>query len=162
MNGYPKYFLPLFQAMVILVTLSGLLLIPALLVFRLQWDGDGLDTLMTLPITSGQTRAALTSLHAIVGWGLVWLLGAIWSLHIRSHWRKKENRLNGGIFLSVWAILVTSSLGIYYFGDADWSQTSSLIHVGLGLTIPGMLYAHRKFGKRSVERKSARQGERAS
>lgn len=148
MNGYPKGFLPTLILTTLALIITGLLLIPAFLVFRLELEQDWL---MNLSMTSGSLRHTLTSLHAITGWLMVWLIGAIWTIHIRSHWRKNENRVNGIVFLSIWVVLIASALGVYYFGDPDWSKASSSLHVIFGLIVPFMLIAHKMVGKKSLK-----------
>ncbi|MDG4811976.1 hypothetical protein P8629_03050 [Hydrogenovibrio sp. 3SP14C1] len=149
MNGYPKHFLFFVFALMIVLLISGILLVPAFLFFRMESD---IEWLMSFPFSSGHLRQTTTMLHAISGWLMVWLIGAIWTIHIRSHWRRHENRLSGTFFSSVWAILIVSSLGIYYFGDPDLSTLSSLIHVSLGLLVPFALLAHRKTGRKSLQK----------
>ncbi|MBD3611202.1 MAG: hypothetical protein HUJ13_02075 [Hydrogenovibrio crunogenus] len=151
MNGYPKHFLLFVLAIIVILLISGVLLVPAFLFFRMESE---IEWLMGFPFSSGQLRQTTTILHAISGWLMVWLIGAIWTIHLRSHWRRHENRLSGVLFTSVWAILIVSSLGIYYFGDPDLSTLSSLIHVGLGVLIPFALLAHRKAGRKSLQKKS--------
>lgn len=148
MNGYPKGFLISLITISLLLILTGLLLIPAFLVFRLEQEQDWL---MNLSIASGNLRHNLTTLHAIFGWTIVWFIGALWTIHIRSHWRKNENRKNGIVFLSLWTILIITALGIYYFGDPDWSKASSIIHVLFGVLVPFMLIAHKTSGKKSLK-----------
>ncbi|QBZ82397.1 hypothetical protein GHNINEIG_00427 [Hydrogenovibrio crunogenus] len=150
MNGYPKFFFLLVFTILVILLISGVLLVPAFLFFRME---SNIAWLMDFPFSSGDLRHLTTSLHAISGWLMVWFIGAIWTIHMRSHWRRHENRLSGVVFTSVWAFLIVSSLGIYYFGDPDLSQLSSLIHVGLGLLIPFALLAHRKAGRKSLQAK---------
>ena len=152
MNGYPKHFLIFIFVIMVTLLISGILLVPAFLFFRMESDTQWL---MDFRFSSGNLRHLTTTLHAISGWMMVWLMGAIWTIHMRSHWRRHENRLSGIVFTSVWAILIVSSLGIYYFGDPDLSKLSSLIHVSLGLLIPFALLAHRKTGRKSLQKTSS-------
>lgn len=147
MNGYPKLFLPFLINTTIGLFVSGVLLIPAFLLFRLQWDSDWL---MDLAISSGDLREWTTVIHAIFGWLMLWLLGSLWSMHMRSHWRRNENRKNGAMFSIYWVLIILSSLGIYYFGNEQLSQYSSTLHVLLGLLMPMVLILHRRKGKKSI------------
>ncbi|BBN60367.1 hypothetical protein HVMH_1961 [Hydrogenovibrio marinus] len=133
--------------------ITGLLLIPAFLIFRMEQEQDWL---MNLSIASGSLRHTLTMLHAVVGWTMVWFIGALWTIHVRSHWRRHENRANGLMFIGIWSVLIISALGIYYFGDPGWSKTSSLIHVIVGLMVPFMLIVHKIIGKKSLKTSSPR------
>lgn len=147
MNGYPKFFLPSLMATTILLFISGLLLIPSLFIFRLQWD---IDWLFELPFTSGALRLWITAIHVLLGWLIVWFIGSLWTLHIRNHWRRKENLKSGMIFILFWLIIVLSSLFIYYASNEDLSQYSSILHSGLGVLMPLTLWIHRVYGKKSV------------
>lgn len=133
-----------------LLLLSGLLLIPAFLVFR--WETDAYN-MMDWAITSGTLRHSITVFHAILGWGSLALVGALWTIHMRSHWRRHENRINGLTFALIWLSLMGSALGIYYFGDPDWSQYSSLIHTAFGVLLPVALIFHRINGRKSLARR---------
>lgn len=152
MNGYPKHFLFFLITTTIIVLISGLFLVPTFMIFRMESD---IEWLMNFPFSSGELRQLTTTFHAISGWLMAWFIGAIWTIHMRSHWRRNENRLSGVIFTSVWALLIASSLGIYYFGDPDLSKLSSLIHVSVGLLIPFALLAHRKTGRKSLQPKTS-------
>ncbi|WP_319557618.1 hypothetical protein [Thiomicrorhabdus sp.] len=148
MNGYPKGFLIFVTAFLIALWLSGILLLPSVAVFRLEWD---YDWLMDLPFSSGDLRHTITTLHAIFAWSFTAMVGAIWTIHMRGHWRRRENRFSGGLFSFLWIALFISALGIYYFGDPDNSLYSSLIHSAVGLMIPLMLWQHKRSGKKAVE-----------
>jgi hypothetical protein len=149
MNGYPKLFLPFLMNTIIGLFVSGVLLIPAFLLFRVQWDSAWL---MDLTISSGDSREWITVIHALFGWLMLWLLGTLWSLHMRAHWRRDENRKNGVLFSVYWALIILSSLGIYYFGNQLLSQYSSILHVLLGVLMPIVLILHRKKGKQSISK----------
>jgi hypothetical protein len=149
MNGYPKLFLPFLMNTTLILFVSGILLIPAFLLFRVQWDSDWL---MDLAISSGDSREWITVIHALFGWIMLWLLGTLWSLHMRSHWRRNENCKNGALFATYWALIIFSSLGIYYFGNELLSQYSSILHVLLGVLMPIGLIFHRSKGKKSISK----------
>ena len=149
MIGYPKYFLTSLISVLGLLWISGLLLVPAWIIFRLEQD---IEWLINLSLSSGDLRHWLNTLHAAVGWIMMWLIGALWTIHMRAHWRKGENKTSGLVMAFSWAILALTALGIYYLGDADLSKASSLIHVILGLSIPIMVLTHRKQGTKSLKK----------
>ena len=151
MNGYPKGFFPLLMATTVLIFVSGLLLIPSFLSFRMQFDHAWVDWLMTLPITHGALRVTITSLHVFLGWAMIWFIGSLWTIHMRTHWRRNENRASGLSFMVFWIILILSGLAIFYVSHEDLSQFSSLLHVLLGLAMPIALYIHRRKGKKSLQ-----------
>ncbi len=151
MNGYPKIFMPLLMSVTTTLFVTGLLLIPSFLMFRMQWD---YDWIMDSGLSSGDIRSITTTLHAISGWIMVWIIGALWSLHMRSHWRRKENQASGLVFSIYWTVLLATSLGIYYVGDELYSQYSSIIHVLFGLGLPLTFLMHRLHGKQSLAKTS--------
>jgi hypothetical protein len=78
---YPKLFVPFLMNTIIGLFVSGVLLIPAFLLFRVQWDSAWL---MDLTISSGDSREWITVIHALFGWLMLWPLGTLWSLHMRT------------------------------------------------------------------------------
>lgn len=148
MNGYPKIFLPSLITITSLVFITGLLLIPAFVIFRMQWD---IEWLMELPITRGSIRLWINGFHVFLGWLMIGFIGSLWTIHIRNHWRRNENRTGGVLFMLLWAIIIVSSLLIYYASDETLSQNSSLIHSLLGLFVPIALMAHRFSGKKTLK-----------
>lgn len=155
MNGYPKLFLPLLMLIVTTLFISGLLLIPSFLTFRVQWD---VEWLMESVLSSGDLRSWSTTIHAITGWIMIWIIGSLWSLHMRSHWRRNENRRNGLVFSVYWVLLLATSLGIYYFGDEFYSEYSSIIHVLLGLGLPIIFGLHYRHGKQALAKRNQTNG----
>lgn len=147
MNGYPKYFLWLLIATSLLLFISGVLLTPSVMIFRLELESDWL---MDLPLSSGDLRLLVTVIHAIFAWLMVWLIGALWAIHMRSHWRRNENRASGAVLSAYWALLLFTGLGIYYFGGEDLSKLSSLIHTVFGLLMPLGMIIHRIKGQQSL------------
>lgn len=151
MNGYSKLFHSLLIATLVILFISGLFLIPAFMIFRLEWN---IESIMEWPIISGDIRSTITVLHSIFGWLMIWLTGALWSIHMRSHWRLKENRTNGMMLNLLIALLLASTLGMYYFGDELLSLYSSIVHSILGILFPLTIFLHRHQGKKSLMPKS--------
>lgn len=146
------HYLPSLITTTSLVFITGLLLIPAFLIFRMQWDSDWL---MELPITSGTIRLWINGTHAFFGWLMIGFIGSLWTIHMRNHWRRNENRKGGVLFMLLWAIIIASSLLIYYASNEILSQYSSIIHTLLGVIAPIALIAHRSKGKRSLVKKKS-------
>lgn len=147
MNGYSKLFHTLLIATLLILFITGIFLIPAFMIFRLEWE---LDSMMEWPIISGDIRSTITVLHSIFGWLMIWLTGAIWSIHMRTHWRLKENRINGLILNLLIALLLASTLGMYYLGDELLSKYSSIVHSILGILFPLAIFLHRYQGKKAL------------
>jgi len=124
MRGYPKRFLLMLVATVAAVAVSGLLLVPALLEFRLEWDTP-------LHLASA-LRVPVTALHTLSGFVFAVIAGALWSVHMRAGWRQHRLRGSGGGFVAVLIGLVVSAAGLLYFGDPQLSVGSSVAHAVLG------------------------------
>lgn len=149
MNGYPKYFLTTLLITCSLLWLSGIALYPSFAMFKLEWE---YDWLLDSSLSQGTLRQSMTVVHAISGWFILLLIGAIWTIHMRNHWRRKENRQSGVDFTILWAVLVITALGIYYFGNPDLSYSSAVIHALLGGLMPLLLWLHRYQGKKSIKK----------
>ena len=147
MNGYPKLFLKLLMLTFAVLWLSGILLYPSMAVFKLEWE---YDWLMDSGLASGSIRQTFTTLHAIAGWLMVWFIGTLWTIHLRTHWRRYENRKSGSLFSFSWLILTLSALGIYYFGNQEMSYLSTLIHALVGLIMPLLLVQHVMTGRKVI------------
>ncbi|MDG6777934.1 hypothetical protein QCB44_04350 [Thiomicrorhabdus sp. zzn3] len=150
MAGYPKHFIYLLIFLAFLLFASGILLTPSVLLFRLEMEYNWLFDGPLSQLAQGGLRHAVTVTHAIAGWITVWFIGTLWTIHMRTHWRRNENRMNGAIFTLFWFMLIVSSLGIYYFGDPDWSFYSGMVHTGLGLMLPFGVWLHRLGGQHAL------------
>src|SRR5690348_8263227 len=110
MNGYPRWFTWRFvSGFVALSFLTGLFLTPSALDARF-----GVDVPWRL---TADWRILMTAAHALMAFGIVWLIGAVWTIHMRVEWKKKRNRKSGAVLTSFWAVLVLSGIGIYYSGS---------------------------------------------
>lgn len=152
MNGYPKLFLPLLISTFCLLWLSGILLMPSMLIFKLEWEiTELLEALMELGLANGAIRQVFSVLHATLGWIMLWMLGALWTIHLRNHWRRHENRKHGVFFSLMWLLVILSALGIHYFGDEHFSRLSSILHSTIGILLVLFFIQHRKTGKKSLK-----------
>lgn len=140
MKGYPKSFQSVLYGGLILMTISGLLLIPTLLDMRLEWDVSWrLDY---------DSRVIWAALHLLAGMVLIMKLGAIWAVHIRVNWRKKRNHFSGLILGLLLMLLGLTAAGLYYFGDEDLSLYNSLLHTLGGLSLIILILYHMTWGKK--------------
>jgi len=131
---------------------TGCLLAPSMLEFRLGWD-----VIWRLPASD---RLVTVAAHVLGGFVLLTLLGSIWTLHMRSGWRMKRNRLSGATFIAIWAALTLTGVGILYLGGEATSIWSSAAHTVLGLTTPVILAVHVATGLRSRRAVKTRQTSR--
>ncbi|TNE60869.1 MAG: hypothetical protein EP335_17675 [Alphaproteobacteria bacterium] len=148
MKGYPRHFTRVVVLTAIGLFVTGLLLVPSMLDFRLEmnvpWrlDADG--------------RLVTVAAHAFVAFFMLMLAGSLWSIHMRAGWRKRRHRTSGTILATSLALMAATGIGIYYLGDEDLSLWSSLVHTGLGLVGAGFFTWHAIRG-RLAAREHARQ-----
>ncbi len=135
MKGYPKWFSKTFIVFITsLVFISGCLLIPSLLEMRLQWQG------VWSPLADQRTFVVAT--HTLSGIAIMAVLGALWSIHMRSGWRAKEKRFSGSVSVLVFVLLTVSSIGVLYAGREEVSLSSSIIHTVAGILILPFFLLH--------------------
>lgn len=70
------------------------------------------------------------------------VLGALWSIHMRSGWRAKEKRFSGSVSVLVFVLLTVSSIGVLYAGREEVSLSSSIIHTVAGILILPFFLLH--------------------
>lgn len=69
------------------------------------------------------------------------IFGAI-LFHIPPGWRNKSQRSTGVFLLSVCIVLILTGWGLYYLGNENWRNISSLVHCILGTILPLMIFFH--------------------
>lgn len=141
MKGYPRRFLSVLVAAMLLVLATGLLLAPTALAMRadiaLPWR---------LP---GGARVAVAALHAIGGFAMMALAGAIWSVHMRSGWRRRKHRGSGLTLAVALPALAASAIALYYAGDDGLGALAALLHLAVGVLLTGQFGWHWMRGQRS-------------
>lgn len=133
-NGYPAGFTRLLHATLAALLLTGLILVPGALEMRLEWE---------VPWSlAGSQRVPAAAGHATSFFLTLLLLGALWTVHMRAGWVRRENVLSGGTLLAAFGLLAASGLALYYAGDETLGRIAFIIHLGTGLGLPLMLAAH--------------------
>lgn len=150
MKGYPKWlngsFIKLFYLSLIL---SGALLIPTLLEFKLE---------ISVPWRlKTPTRDVVAYIHYILGTCSLILIGSLWSIHMRREWRRKEKRFSGTILALLHIFLFITSSGILYLGNEEYSNIASTLHFIFSLLFIMIILIHFFFsGKLSLFQKSSK------
>lgn len=134
LRGYPTWFYQLLLAIILAMLGTGLLLIPAALEMRLEWE---------VPWRlQGDAQIGTAALHALMSFLMMVVVGALWSVHMRAGWRHRKNHRSGLFMAALMLFLLLSALGIYYFADDAWSLDASVIHMVAGLLLPTLLLYH--------------------
>jgi integral membrane sensor domain MASE1 len=143
MKGYPRWFVPALIAAMLLMLLSGALLAPTTLALR----GE-----VTLPwrLAAG-ARIGWAAAHAAGGFALLMLVGALWSIHMRSGWRRRRQRASGLMLGMLLLALAASSVVIYYAGDEAVGTAAAFLHLGLGVVLVLPFGWHWLHGRRRRE-----------
>ena len=141
MKTYPARFAAVLHIALAGLLASGLLLVPGALRMRLEWDvpwalGDG-------------ARVWVAAVHAACFFSMLALLGAVWTVHVRAGWLRRENRRSGAAMLAAFGLLAVSGLGLYYAGGETLPRWSVIVHLLAGGTVPA-LYAVHRLGARAA------------
>jgi hypothetical protein len=100
----------------------------------------------------GETwQAAAADLLMLHGGGamvMLMLLGALVPLHMLPSWSSARNRITGSAMVTLNAVLVATSFGLYYAGSDALRLWISDVHTGAGLCLPALLIAHIVLGRR--------------
>jgi hypothetical protein len=99
----------------------------------------------------------LMKLHGAGAMALLVLLGTLLPGHVRFAWHAHRNRPNGIMLISVFAFLILTGHGLYYFGDERLRSWTSSLHLVVGLALPLALILHILSGRRSDVALSRRQ-----
>jgi hypothetical protein len=141
MKGYPKWFVPGLTGTLALLFITGILLAPATLAMRAE---------IAVPWRlSESSRVLCAALHAAGGFALMLLTGALWSMHMRSGWRRGKQRASGLILSTVLLMLAASAVVIYYAGDERVGVAAALFHLAAGFILVCPFGWHWRRGRRA-------------
>jgi uncharacterized membrane protein len=127
MKGYPYWFLTLLVSAIAMLLATGLLLAPGTLLFKAD-----IELAWRLP---SAYRILVTSTHAALGFLLMLLVGSIWSIHMRSGWRRQKQRLSGLLLAILFLILFLTPVAIYYAGEESIGTIAAFLHLIIGILI---------------------------
>jgi hypothetical protein len=134
MKGYPRGFLTALVATFLVLAVTGLLLIPTALDFRFAWDVP-----WRLP---GAQRLQVATLHSAAAFAICGLAGALWSVHMRAHWRGRRHLRSGLWTAGMLGGTAVSALGVLYLGDERCLVSASAAHIVLGALVIAGLGVH--------------------
>lgn len=124
MKGYPRRFLPGLVTTFVVLAISGFLLLPTALEFRL-----GFDVAWRLP---GDQRLWVAGLHSALGLAMCAFAGALWSLHMRVGWRSRRHVVSGICTVAVLTGAALTGIGLLYLGNKTWLTSASVAHTVVG------------------------------
>lgn len=76
----------------------------------------------------------LMRIHGLLAMLSLVFLGLLWAPHIRSAWRRNQNRTSGSLLLGNLVVLAITGYGIYYF-TGSWRSGNAYIHWATGLAV---------------------------
>lgn len=148
LSGYPNWFYKMLLVAMITILLSGLLMIPTMLEFKLD-----MDVVWRL---SGEHRLNAAAIHTIFGWLLMMQAGALWHAHMRAGWRKALNRPTGLGSALVLVGLTASAIALFYLGSSTAQTVSAITHTTLGILFALCMIAHMLIGQKIYRQKRER------
>ncbi|MFG6449804.1 hypothetical protein ACG0Z6_16380 [Roseateles sp. BYS180W] len=140
MKGYPRWFPRLLGAASVVLGVTGLLLATTTLEMRaeleLGWHA------------AGAVRTWGSACHALAGFMLMLFCGALWSIHMRAGWRRRQHRRSGLALALLLCALAGTAVGIYYSGDAELGNWFGYGHLAGGALLLVTLAWHWVRGRR--------------
>lgn len=141
MKGYPRWFLATLVGTLLMILVSGLLLAPTTLMMRAE--------VMVMWRLPGAARVATVALHTAAGFAAMLLIGAVWSVHMRSGWRRRKHRASGLTLALGLVVLCASAVAIFYLADEALGAMAALLHLAVGIGLVGQFGWHWVRGRRS-------------
>ena len=86
-------------------------------------------------------RAFLLKCHGAIAMVFLVVLGSVF-YHIPPGWQKKSQRVSGVTLITVCGLLIMTGWGLYYLGNEQWRNSTSLIHSVVGLLLPAFIFIH--------------------
>jgi len=127
LNGYADWFYWSLLSSLSIVVVSGLLMIPGVIEFKLEHEVDWR--------LNADSRLWTVALHVLGGWLVLMLMGALWQSHMKAGWRKREHWRSGVASALSLLSLGGSGVGLYYLGSSQAQLAASLTHTGVGLLL---------------------------
>jgi len=91
--------------------------------------------------------------HAFSAFFIMLFYGAMWATHVQYGWRSKLSRRTGIAIVSVLGLQIISAYLLYYMANEGMRDITRYIHLGVGLSIPLVLYVHILIARRRYQKK---------
>ena len=116
------------------------------------------DLYLELDLTPAVAPSLLMKVHGAFALWVTVLLGIIWQAHVRLRMRRPFNRLAGFTLATVLVLLTVTGYLLYYVGDRDFRELTSLLHTGLGVAVLVIIVWHVKMARIIQSRYQAKLG----
>lgn len=93
-------------------------------------------------------------LHGLAAMLALMLLGSLLPSHVKLAWTRRKNRHTGLPMLAAWGWLAATGYALYYFSSDANAAWLPLLHWGVGLMLPAMLFIHLKQARKRSTRSS--------
>ena len=94
--------------------------------------------------------ALALEVHGGAAMAILFVAGIVAALHVPRSWRERRNRSSGIAVASLLALLTITGFLLYYAGGDRLRETASLVHWGVGLAAPVLLWLHTSLGHRAT------------
>jgi hypothetical protein len=106
--------------------------------------------LMDEPEAQAPWLAYSMKLHGAAAWAATFLLGTLWSSHIRHAWVRRRNRLAGGLFAAGVFALIVSGYALYYINGELARGLAEWLHWIVGTALGFLFWIHRRAAARQA------------
>ena len=89
-----------------------------------------------------EINAALIKLHGAAAMFSLVLIGTTLARHVGAGWQAARNKLSGIAILALAVLLIITGYLLYYAGDEQLRETSSVLHLAAGVILPAFVIAH--------------------
>ncbi len=102
------------------------------------------------PETQAPWLAWSMKLHGAAALAGTFLVGTLWSAHIRHAWTRQRNRVAGSLFGAAVVLLALTGYGLYYFNGEALRGAAEWLHWIAGLALGLLFWLHLSWGRRGA------------
>ena len=81
-------------------------------------------------------------IHGAAAMGFLMVFGALLLRHVPQGWREKRQRFSGVLLTAFCGLLIVTGWGLYYLVNQSVRNAIGILHWGLGLALPVVLFLH--------------------
>jgi hypothetical protein len=87
-------------------------------------------------------------IHGAAAMAFLIMFGTLLMGHVPAGWREDRQRFSGSSLISLCGILIVTGWILYYSGNETIRQWTSLVHWGIGVGLPILIYLHIRLARR--------------